>query len=64
MTKELMEAIKDKLNTRKDIAKIYGQALKEGLAGTDWKLVNQAIIERWSITGLIYIKNLAWKGLE
>jgi len=31
---------------------------------TDWKAVNEAIIQRWSKSGLNYIKERAWKIAE
>jgi len=45
---------------RDDIARTYAVCL--GYEDKiDWKLVNAAIIARWSPSGLSYIKNLAWK---
>ena len=46
---------------RKDIAKTYAMALRSSWP-TDWAKVNQMIIERWSLSGLEYIKNLAHSG--
>ena len=42
------------------VARSYRWALALGLA-TDWKTVNEAIIARWSISGLAWIKKEAWK---
>ena len=47
--------------TQKDIAKTYALGLRSQLP-TDWKAANKAIIERWSISGLERIKQLAWSG--
>jgi len=33
-------------------------------AKTDWRAVNQAIIARWSFSGLERVKKLAWKRVE
>ena len=30
----------------------------------DWRALNEAIMERWSYSGLEKIKNIAWMGLE
>lgn len=60
-TEVLIIEIKDKRFKRKDIAKTYALALKSSWP-TDWARVNQAIMERWSISGLEFIKELAWSG--
>jgi hypothetical protein len=38
------------------------EAEKDGREKIDWKKVNEAIIDRWSISGLQYIKQKAWSG--
>lgn len=43
------------------IAKTYALALRSSYE-TDWARVNAAIIERWSKSGLLRIKNMAWSG--
>lgn len=47
---------------RKDIAMTYRLVMEAERHGAkvDWLKVNTAIIERWSKSGLQYIKNLAW----
>ena len=45
---------------RTDISKTYALALRTSVK-TDWSKVNHAIIERWSFSGLEYIKKIAWK---
>ena len=47
--------------TKKQIAQTYALALKSS-EKTDWALVNRAIIDRWGIKSLHYIKDLAWSG--
>jgi len=47
--------------TQKDIAKTYALGLRSK-EPTDWATANKAIIERWSVSGLERIKNLAWSG--
>lgn len=63
---EIISAIKDKKNFRKDIAPMYEELFEsnynisidhEGF----WRTINEAIINRWSNSGLIFIKELAWK---
>ncbi len=48
---------------RRDIAKTYALAMKSSECGLiDWAKVNRAIIGRWSVSGLEYIKQQAWSG--
>lgn len=49
--------------TRDDIAQTYAMALVSSWP-TDWKKANAAILERWSKSGLEYIKVRAWKIVE
>lgn len=46
---------------RKSIAKTYALALNSSWP-TDWKKVNSMIIDRWSVSGLEWIKEQAWSG--
>ena len=59
----LLEEIARPEMKRRDIALTYGLALVSG-EKIDWSKVNQAIIERWSINALIWIKTQAWKITE
>jgi len=50
---------------RRDIAKSYRLALESQFdcdEVVDWDAVNTAIITRWSISGLEWIKKQAWSG--
>lgn len=48
---------------RLDIAKTYALALKSSECNrVDWAKVNAAIIQRWSKSALIWIKEKAWSG--
>ncbi len=48
---------------RLDVAKTYTLAMRGSEADSiDWAKVNQAIIDRWSVSALEYIKGLAWSG--
>lgn len=51
---------------QKDIAVTYAMAIKsehEGADKPDWGKINQAILARWSMSGLERIKSQAWKCL-
>lgn len=65
-TNTLLREIAMKECKRKSIASTYGLAIHAERYGekVDWKTVNEAIIARWSFSGLNYIKKLAWKRLE
>lgn len=45
--------------TRERMAGLYSYALDD-MADEDFAEVNKAIIERWSVSALDYIKKLAW----
>ena len=47
--------------TRDDAATVYALAIVGRLPFRGWKPVNEAIIEKWSVSGLRYIKERAWK---
>lgn len=57
----LLREIADKKMKRNDIAKTYYLSLISDEM-VSYKKVNQAIVKRWSYSGLKYIKNLAWSG--
>jgi hypothetical protein len=47
---------------RKAASDLYAQAIRsEFSAHYDWAAINRAIVRRWSRSGLIWIKNRAWK---
>lgn len=58
----LLREIEDRRLKRKDIGMTYALAMRSS-EPTDWAAVNAAIIARWSMAGLIYIKEFAhrWK---
>ena len=57
-TQTLLNDIKTMPN-KKSVAQTYSLALRSS-EETDWKIVNKAIIERWSMLGLDDIKKMAW----
>jgi hypothetical protein len=64
-TATLLEEIAAKECKRRDVAKTYALAMrteKAGVEKVDWKAVNAAIIARWSVSGLNWIKTQAWSG--
>ena len=61
---DVERAIEDEINHglyRKSIAQTYSLALRSSWP-TDWKAVNDMIIERWSVSGLEWIKEQAHSG--
>lgn len=63
-TEILLEDVADGRLTRDDVALIYYAALSLGADDVDWETVNVAIVERWSVAGLGYIKARAWRYFE
>ena len=59
----ILEEIQMRGIKQKDIAQTYAFLLKDPDAGDlDWRTINQAIIDRWSVSGLERIKKMAWDG--
>ncbi len=46
---------------RRDVAQSYALAMQSS-EQVDWAAINKAIIERWSMSGLIWIKKQAHSG--
>ncbi len=59
-TEWLLLVIANPENKRAEVAAHYGVALREG-ESVEWRFVNEAILERWSMAGLRWIKERAWK---
>lgn len=48
--------------TREEMAAIYSDLIiTDQTTPVNWREVNEMIIEEWSMSGLMYIKSLAWK---
>jgi len=50
--------------TQKQLAATYALAMRSEAAGadkTDWSCVNRAIVKRWSMSGLVRVKDMAWR---
>ena len=61
----LLNEIASKECKRKDIAQTYALALRSSEARDkliDWRKVNDAIVARWSLSALNWIKEQAWSG--
>jgi hypothetical protein len=69
LTQDLLALIQ-KPSRRDDVVPLYGTAILYSSFATppqataDWSVVNKAIIERWSLSALTYIKERAWKCAE
>lgn len=57
---QLLGEIADGRMTQKDVAATYALAMTNS-DEIDWAVVNRAIIDRWSMSGLRRIKELAWR---
>ncbi len=62
-TATLLREISDKNFSQKSIVLTYAMAINSS-EPKDWESVNDAIIKRWSRSGLEYIKRMAWKQIE
>ncbi len=61
----LYEAIGDPKATRDDVAALYALGLRRSvIEESNWAKINQAIIDRWSMSALRYVKEKAWKLVE
>lgn len=58
--RQLLAEIVDKRMTRDDVALTYAFAIRQQ-DEVDFPTVNRAIIERWSLSALKYIKTAAWR---
>lgn len=56
----LLEEIGDSRMKREDVALTYAFALRSP-DGVDFASVNRAIVDRWSLSALKWIKTRAWK---
>lgn len=63
MTQQLLAEMARKGSTRDSIAAIYRQGIIDHHWGdfVDWPTVNKALLTRYTISGLTYIKAQAWK---
>ena len=62
-TKQLIQEAGTKELKQKNIALTYAMAILSD-EEKDWPKINQAIIKRWSKSGLTRVKTMAWKLIE
>ena len=62
-TNVLLQEVADRQFSQKSVALTYAMAIESSEA-KDWKAINEAIINRWSRSGLERIKRMAWKRIE
>lgn len=63
----LMREIADRKITRDSLSLTYAMSIcsdEQKNKAIDWKRVNDAIIHRWSMSALTYIKVKAWKTIR
>jgi hypothetical protein len=58
---DVLAAIADPTCTRDGVAVDYAMALRAYGPSGEWREINEAIVERWSVSALVYIKEKAWK---
>lgn len=64
-TEELLAKIADHRTRRRDVAACYRAGIAPATCDRiDWKAVNGAILERWSLHALNWIKQEAWRTTE
>jgi hypothetical protein len=59
----ILNEIADPRMKRDDVALTYAFAIRQR-AEMDWSKVNHAIIDRWSLSALKYIKERAWRLVD
>ncbi|HWF25213.1 MAG TPA: hypothetical protein VG275_07190 [Solirubrobacteraceae bacterium] len=60
---QLLREVADRRLTRDDVALTYAFALRQA-SEVDFALVNHAILDRWSMAALRYIKEKAWRYVK
>lgn len=64
MTSRFVQEIR-KAKVQADVIPEYAHKLQEYRTQyVDWPFINQAIITRWSMTGLMKIKKAAWERVD
>lgn len=62
-TQVLLQEVQDEKFDQASVAMTYAMAIRSSHE-TNWKAVNEAIISRWSRSGLERIKRMAWRIIE
>ena len=64
MDRELLDRISDRTSRRLDVVSLYAAAIRADVGdGADWKAINRAIVARWSLSALNWIKREAWRAV-
>lgn len=58
----ILNEIEDRAFNRKVVSDTYAILIQKG--HRDFKQINEAIIQRWSMSGLLWIKTQAWKKVN
>jgi hypothetical protein len=59
-----LNEIADKAFNRQQVADTYAILLQKGAATDDIRRINEAILNRWSPSGLRWIKEQSWKQVN
>jgi hypothetical protein len=59
LTEAFVAKVAEPSHKRDDVARWYAQALRESW-DVDYSAINHAILDRWSMAALRYIKERAW----
>ena len=63
-TDVLIAAAENKDYRRAQVAALYAVAIAYDSGHVEWPAANKAILERWSLAGLEWIKQRAWAGVK
>lgn len=58
----ILNEIEDKAFKRQQVADTYAILIRKG--HKEFREINEAILKRWSMSGLLWIKTQAWKRLN
>jgi hypothetical protein len=59
----IMRDIEDPRMTRDDVAMTYAFCIRQA-GEIDFAAINRAIVDRWSLSALEYVKTRAWRLVE
>ena len=51
-------------HTQKSISVTYAFCIRDHRDAVDWHKINKAVVSRWSRSGLLRVKRMAWKLIE
>ena len=59
-----IESVVASTKTRREMAELYAVLMHPQHSKPNWPELNRAIMDRWSLSGLKWIKARAWKFYE